>query len=70
MADFGIFVLLGWIIWSIVNALIAVEKGRSGGGIFAMSLFISPMLGYLYILAVPPLPKKVETEEDAQGKTN
>lgn len=45
--------IIFWIVWSLVNGLIAEEKGRSFVRIFFFSFFLSPLLGYLYILAVP-----------------
>ncbi len=35
-------------------------KGRSFGATLLMSLFLSPFLGYLYILAVPAAQKGVK----------
>ena len=47
------FGIIFWIIWSITNAIIAKEKGRSFGRNLLLSLIVSPFIGYLYILAVP-----------------
>ena len=55
MPDVSAVLFLGWIAWSIINAQVAKEKGRSAGGILVLSIFLSPLLGYSYILAVPSL---------------
>lgn len=45
-----------WLVWSMLNLAIARAKNRDVGGVFALSLFLSPVLGYLYVAAVPALP--------------
>ena len=47
------FGVIFWITWSITNAIIAEEKGRSFVRICLVSLIFSPFIGYVYILAVP-----------------
>lgn len=42
-----------WIIGTVVNAMIASEKGRSVGGAIATSILCSPVVSYAYLLAVP-----------------
>ena len=50
---FGFVGLFGWIVWSILNGVIAEEKGKNFTGVFLLSLILSPILVYLYVLAVP-----------------
>jgi len=38
-----------------MNLAIARAKNRDAGGVFVLSLLLSPVLGYLYVLAVPAL---------------
>jgi hypothetical protein len=60
------FVILGWIVWTVVNGMIANEKGRSVGGVVAASLFLSPLTAYLYLLAVPAQPRRKSAKEEDQ----
>lgn len=48
-------VIASWLAWCGLNAAIASQKGRSVGGVFLLSFALSPLLGFLYILAVPAL---------------
>lgn len=41
-----------------MNGMIADQKGRNVGLAVTLSTFLTPVLPYLYLLAVPPLPKK------------
>ena len=41
----GYFIL--WVALSLVAAVIAAKKGRSGIGFFALALFLSPLVGIL-----------------------
>ena len=58
-------IILWWIVGTIVNGCIAHAKGRDTGNIVVMSLFLSPAMAYLYLLAVPNLEakKKLEAKE-------
>ncbi|HVO10774.1 MAG TPA: hypothetical protein VMX54_08515 [Vicinamibacteria bacterium] len=51
---------MGWfsiayfvIAWAVLNGLVASEKGRQAGAAVALSIVCTPMLVYLYLLAVP-----------------
>ena len=47
-------VVIVWIAFCFVAAYIASGKGRSGGGFFLLSLFLSPLIGIICAaLAVP-----------------
>lgn len=52
MLEMSIAVLL-YLGWCVVNALIAAEKNRSAGLVFVLSLIGSPLLLWLYLVAVP-----------------
>jgi len=60
MEGFAFLILLTWIwiVGTIINSIIAYEKGRSVKLIILMSILLSPIFGYAYILAVPSLPKE------------
>ena len=53
MEEFGFLLFLWWIIGTVVNAMIASEKNRSVGSAIVTSIFLSPLVSYLYLLAVP-----------------
>ena len=59
----AILFIFGWIIGAIVNGMIASAKNRSVAGAVVTSIFLSPLTAYLYLLAVPPLPKQEETKK-------
>lgn len=51
-------ILLVWSIgfyvgWVIVNRTIAKAKGLDDGGVVALSVLLSPLLGWLYVVAAP-----------------
>ncbi len=51
------FGMLTWFVWSLMNGEIARAKSRRTFGVIAFSIIFSPLLGYLYILAVPRIEK-------------
>lgn len=42
-----------YLCWSVVNLLVAREKGRDSRIVFGTSLLFTPFLVYLWLLAVP-----------------
>ncbi len=44
-----------WLVASSVVAWAASQKGRSGIGFFFLSLLLSPLIGFLAVIAVPSL---------------
>lgn len=54
--------ILFWIILILMNTMIASEKNRSGLAVFISSIFLSPLVPYLYLLAVPALPITQKTD--------
>jgi len=55
-------IVLGWIVFSIVAAWIASSKGRSGIGVFFLSLLLSPLVGTIVALV---MSRKVELDQAA-----
>jgi hypothetical protein len=53
------FILVTWLVLSIAAAVYANNKGRSGGGIFLLSLFLSPLVGFLVAAAMEPHAEKI-----------
>ena len=62
------FVLLGWIGGSILAAVVASSKGRSGPGFFFLSLLLSPLIGLIAALVLPPNVETVEQQRVAAGE--
>ena len=60
-----IFIL--WIVLCIVPAVIAGAKGRSGIGIFFLSLFLSPLIGIIVALVMEKNIQGVEEKELGKG---
>jgi hypothetical protein len=58
-----LFLIVFWIVGTFVNVAIAKEKGRDAAASFFVSLFLSPVVGYLYLLAVPALPKSPKADK-------
>lgn len=58
----GFLVFLGFIFWIFFCALVAVyagTKGRSGIGFFLLSLFLSPLIGYIIAAIMHPPSRKM-----------
>ena len=60
-----VFVL--WLAFSVVAAVIASNKGRSGWGFFFLSLILSPLIGIIAALVVSSNRKNVEEKQIASG---
>jgi hypothetical protein len=45
--------LIGWILLATFVGYVASERGRSAGNWFAISLFFSPLIGLLALIALP-----------------
>ena len=48
-----IILIILYLGWAIVNAGVAYEKNRNWIMVFLISLFLSPILPFLYLIAVP-----------------
>ena len=58
----GFLVLLGSIFWIFFCALVAVyagTKGRSGIRFFLLSLFLSPLIGFIIAVIMQPQREKI-----------
>lgn len=42
-----------WLFLCFVVAYVASQKGRSGFGMFLLSLFLSPLIGFIVVIALP-----------------
>lgn len=56
-----------WILFSIVAAVIANNKGRSGVAFFFVSLVLSPLVGLIAVAVSKPNVKVVEEKAVAEG---
>lgn len=54
---FLVSAIWSYVCWSVVNGIIANARGRDGYGIFAMSLFLGPLIAWAYVMGMPPKPK-------------
>lgn len=52
-------ILAFWLIFAVLVAVYAERKGRSGAGFFFLSLFLSPLIGFIIAAAVEPKKQKV-----------
>ena len=53
-----IFIL--WVFFAILVGVYANSKGRSGFGFFLIATLLSPLIGFIIALVVPPINSKVE----------
>jgi DNA-directed RNA polymerase subunit M/transcription elongation factor TFIIS len=60
-----VFIFIGWFVLCGAVGKYAENKGRNGIGIFFLSFFLSPLVGFVVALAMSPDEKKVAA---AQGK--
>ena len=56
-----------WIALSILTAVLASRKGRSGFGFFCLAFFLSPLVGLLVMLIVKPNAAVIEAEQIQDG---
>lgn len=64
-----IIVIFWWIVWICLNGMIASEKNRGAAEAVIGSIFFSPILVYLYLIAVPAKEKQkriVYVRDDAE----
>lgn len=52
------FIFLLWVLPSVIPAIIASSKGRSGLGIFILSIFFSPLIGLIVALLMQSAKKQ------------
>jgi len=55
-------ILVGWVAFAILGAVIAAAKGRNAIGFFFLGLFLSPLLSIIAALVVKPNQKYLEGE--------
>ena len=61
-------ILIPWLLLSIIAAVIANNKGRSGLGFFLLALLLSPLIGILAALIVTADVSKVEESKISSGE--
>lgn len=59
-------IIIGWLVFSLVAAWIASSKGRSGFGIFVLSVLLSPLVGIIVAL-VMQRADKIEATQVVHG---
>ena len=60
-------IFVPWLALSVVAAVIASNRGRSGWGFFFLSLILTPLIGIIAALIVTPNRKNVEKKQIARG---
>ncbi|MDR3048714.1 MAG: hypothetical protein LBV16_02585 [Elusimicrobiota bacterium] len=51
---FGVCIgVFSWIVWTVIDAMIARQKGRSVFLTLLAALFFTPIAPYIYLIAVP-----------------
>ena len=58
-----------WIALSFIAGVIAANKGRSAVGFFALSFFLSPLIGILAAAVAAPKGEKLDEEKIASGES-
>lgn len=61
-------IIVGWLLLSVLAAVIAENKGRSVLGFFLLSLVLSPLIGILAALAATPNTASIEASQISTGQ--
>ncbi len=61
-------IFIFWLAFSIIPAVIANNKGRSGIGFFFLSVLLSPIIGLIAALVAKPNIRAVETMQINKGE--
>ena len=59
------FIVIGWIVLAAIVGALAAGKGGSGWGLFFASLLLSPLIGFLIVLAMKD--RKAEAAADKRA---
>ena len=59
ISDRSMTVFIIWVLLSVAAGVYAANKGRSGMGCFFLSLFLSPLVGFVVALAMRPQERKI-----------
>jgi len=62
-------IVIGWLAFAILGAIIAGAKGRNAIGFFFLGLFLSPLLSIIAALVVKPNKKYLEAEALWKGES-
>lgn len=60
-------IAIGWFVFSIVVAIIADSRGRSGMGYFFISMLLTPVIGGILALALPNLSSSPPVTADGEA---
>jgi uncharacterized paraquat-inducible protein A len=56
-----LFIIIGWLVLCFAAAAYTSSKGRSGVEIFFLSLFLSPLVGFIVALVMEPNQQNIAT---------
>jgi hypothetical protein len=62
--------VIGWIILAVLAGVFASSRGRSFGGVVLLSLLLSPLIGFIYVLVMPRLQTDAEQQAAAEAIAN
>lgn len=54
-----------WFAFSIAVGMVATQRGRGSGNWFLVSVILSPLLGFIFLIASPNLSKTTSTPDTA-----
>jgi len=60
-------IIVFWVLFSILAAVIAYQKGREAGAVFFLSLLLSPIVGIITALVLSPNAELVESRKVFAG---
>ena len=62
------FIFIAWLVLCALAGTIADKKGRMGWAYFAISFFLSPLVGILLAALLPPIEKNIEQQKIESGE--
>lgn len=63
-------IVAAWVIFCVLAGMFASSRGRSFGGVLLLSLLLSPLVGFIYVLVVKPLPTEAQKQAAAEAAAN
>lgn len=64
----GLYGAVIWIVTVIIITVAANKRGRSGFGYFLLALLLSPVVGFIALIALPDPDEKVPPAQRASHK--
>ncbi len=61
-------IFIGWLVFSVVVAVAASSRGRSGFGWFLLSFILSPLLAIILVLVLPKIGQAAMATDEIGGR--